>query len=704
VTLRQAVARLSFSAKINAGIAGIVVVFGLVTAVIVSQLASGQITAETRNRGEGLARIMAARAADPLLASDFLRLKNMVDEVKATGDYVSYVFAQDAPGRVLAHTYPSGFPVELTRVNRVETGRPVSVQLLDTGDERILDFAAPVVVGGDRVGTVRLGLSTAGRELARKRLWQAVFGVTAGVALLAVGLGSVFASTVTRRIDRLRASAEEVVTGNLDVQIGEGARRNCWEIMDCKLSSCPAYGDTQRRCWYVAGTLCPDCGPDDAEGPAENCRYCPVYVENVGDEIQSLAEAFDVMTTALKTHIGELEDARASLVRQQQLLRTILDVTPDLVSLQDENLVYQAANKAFYRFFSLDPEEVVGHTNEDIFSARQARTAAEEDREVLDTGMPTSKELLISKDEAQRWFHVVKVPVYDENRIVGLLFTARDITMIKQYQEQLIQSQKMEDLGKLAGGVAHEINTPLGIILGYAQMLLEDLPGKIGDQAQEVADLRTIEKQTQICRKIVSDLLGFSRQTESSKEEIDVNATIREVLDLIRHIFRQERVEVETDLDPKIPDLYGDSEKLKSVWINLLNNAFDAIGSDGTIFVKTKLCAHRRRVVLFFADTGQGISQENIKRIFEPFFTTKSVGKGTGLGLSVSFGIIQEHQGRISAMSPAPVEYLGQGEPGAQPGPGTLFIVELPLTEEGLPEEECEDVLELTGRYGTYRA
>ena len=150
-----------------------------------------------------------------------------------------------------------------------------------------------------------------------------------------------------------------------------------------------------------------------------------------------------------------------------------------------------------------------------------------------------------------------------------------------------------------------------------------------------------------------ADLLGFSRQSANVIREMDLNESIEEVVSLVRTIFRQERVEVETDLDPTIPPIWGDHEKLKSVWLNLVNNAFDSIGQDGTIFIRTKLCTHRRRVVLFFADTGSGISQDNLKKIFDPFFTTKQVGKGTGLGLSISFGVIKDHRGRISAVSPA---------------------------------------------------
>jgi two-component system NtrC family sensor kinase len=283
----------------------------------------------------------------------------------------------------------------------------------------------------------------------------------------------------------------------------------------------------------------------------------------------------------------------------------------------------------------------------------------------------------------------VKVPVYDEDRIAGLLLTARDITEIKQYQDKLVQTVKMEELGKLAGGVAHEINTPLGIMLGYAQMLLEDLP----PDTESHAFLKIIEKQVKICRHIVSDLLNFSRVSESRMEEMDLNQSLDEVLQLVRHIFKQDWVDLEVSLGPHIPPIRGDREKLKQVWLNLFNNAFESVGRDGTIRVTSKVCPHGHHVVVTVADTGTGINDKDMEKIFEPFFSTKAPGVGTGLGLSVSFGIVREHQGKIFAVSPAPPEFLGKTE--KSKGAGALFVVLLPVDWEKPAVDSCEELMTL---------
>ncbi len=684
-------ARLSFQAKINLGLALILICFGLLLGFMSHAISSRTVLNETLKRGETLAVNLSARSVESILAMNFLRLTVLVTEVVQIGDGkdIVYAFILDRHGQVLAHSFREGFPVALRLANPVDDHQPFSIQLLDTGRERIYDFAAPVMLDQTRLGTVRVALSYTAIKASIDRLMWIIMAMTAGVTLLALMGGSLFARTVTRRINALRSSAEAVVKGDLDVQVSSIMDRNCWEIMNCRETRCPAYGDRQRRCWYIAGTFCPDCGTGTFPEKIDSCLGCPVYRHNVGDEIQSLAESFDYMAWALKNHIEELRLSQQNLGRQKQLLKTILDVTPDLVALQDEDLVYLAVNKAFCRHLNREEHEIVGGTDFDILNPEQADQNYHEDMQIILTRQPLSKEIMTKGGKGRKWHHVVKVPVVEQDRIIGLLSTARDITVVKQYQEKLIQSQKMEDLGRLAGGVAHEINTPLSIILGYAQLLLKDIPAE-DPVAQDVA---LIEKQAQACRKIVADLLNFSRSTEKSHAQLDINASIQEVANLVEHIFRQNRIAVIQNLDDQIPPIFGDKERLKQVWINLLNNAADAIGTDGCIQVKTKLCAHRRRLVVSVADTGSGIEEEDLDKIFEPFFTTKPVDKGTGLGLSVTFGIIKDHGGRISALSPVPGEYMDiypacEGEP----GPGTVFFVELPMEGNTLPDDECIEI------------
>ncbi|MGE4551851.1 MAG: ATP-binding protein [Desulfovibrionaceae bacterium] len=680
--------RFKFSTKLILGMVSVVLGFVLILAPLVGRMASRALVQEAKKRGSALAESLAARAVEPMLARDLLRLKNQVDAMKGVGQEMAYAFVMDDAGRVLAHSYPRGFPIDLLEVNHAGSGREAAIQLLDTGHGRVYDFAAPILIGGKSIGTVRVGLSRAVVQAEVNRLIVAISVFAGGALILAVAVSAVFAERVTRRLALLRQQAEEMVKGNLDIQTGPVLNRHCWELMDCNLTRCPAYGDARRRCWYLTGTLCPDCAPLDYPAKLNSCQHCPVYRANVGDEIQDLAETFDVMALTLKDHIQELKDAERAMSNQQRLMRTILDVTPDLVSLVDTRIIYQAANKAFANYVNATPEAVVGSTDFDLFDETAAETRNLESRDILQTGQRLDKELRIETGGRERWFHVLCVPVTDqEGRITGLLRTERDITDLKVYQEQLIQAQKMESLGKLAGGVAHEINTPLGVILGYAQLMQEDVPA----DSQMHDDLDIVVKQAQVCRKIVADLLGFSRQAESVKREMCFNNSVMEAISLVKHTFTMDRVEIQTELDDRFPIIFGDPEKLKQVWINLLNNARDAMPGGGVILVRTRLDTPVQKVHLWIIDTGTGIDPEHLGKIFDPFFSTKPVGKGTGLGLSVSFGIVEDHDGEIHVESPVPPGLRPTPPDGVEPGPGAAFIVDLPLDHAAPPPPKVRD-------------
>ncbi len=668
---------LRFRTKIEMGIAALVVATALLLAMAAAHIAGEALKDEHRKRGLALAEILAARSIDPLLARDLLRLKNIVDDLKKVDGDIIYAFVQDERGHVLVHTFPGGFPVDLLEANSLPAGMESRTQLLAAGNQLIDDFAGAVAAAGDRIGTARLGISRIKITADVDRMTLVLVVIALVLLLAAIGAGTYFARRVTARLGVLKSHAEEVIRGNLDLQTGPTLLKNCWEIMACGQRDCPAFGEVRRRCWHLAGTLCQDCDEGDFPDKLDSCRDCPVWRQNVGDEIQDLAEAFDVMALSLKSRIEDLKAAERNLQHQHQLIRTILDVTPDLVSLLDADLSYRQPNKAFAASVGRSVDEVVGKHDADLFPPDVAELRTAKNREVLATGRKVEMESARETGHGSRWFHTVIIPVRDsEDRITGVLRTARDVTELKTTQEQLIQAQKMESLGKLAGGVAHEINTPLGVILGYAQLLQEDVP----PDSQMLADLKTIEKQTKVCKKIVADLLGFSRRGAGTRVDLCANNTVLEAISLVRHTLELDKVRIITELDERMPIIHGDPERFKQVWINLLGNAHDAMPEGGAIKVRTRLDVPAHRLRLWVADTGEGIGAEDLSRIFDPFFTTKPVGQGTGLGLAVSFGIIEDHGGTIKAESPAVGWFLpGDLPEGVAAGPGTVFQVELPV-------------------------
>lgn len=682
--------RMRFRNKLNLGITLIVLFTSLLLATFVTRIATDALLQEAKRRGQVLAGNLALRAADPMLSMDLLVLKNMVDELQTVDEDIVYAFMLDSQNRILVHSFDNGFPTELRLANLVPYGQDRKVRLIDTGKDRIYDFAVPVTVAGSHVGTVRLGLSRTKAEAVQQGLTVTIAGL-AGIALLVgIVISTQFARRISARLGQLREHAEDMVRGNLDHRSGVSLIRNCWEIQDCAGNGCPAYGDTERRCWYLAGTMCANCNPEDYPGKMDNCRECPVFIENSGDEIQELSETFDVMALSLRKHIDDLQTAQKGLTRQQEILRTILSVSPDQVSLVDRELQYLAVNTAFSRFAGMREADIIGKPESVVFPPSMDPKRHEETIAILRTGMPVNREALITSPQGdRRWFHILRVPVHDEHqRIIGVLTTARDTTDLKNYQDQLIHSQKMESVGKLAGGVAHEINTPLGIILGYAQLLQEDTE----PESQLHEDLAIIEKQAKFCRKIVADLLGFSRQTASERKEMCFNNSIMEVVQLIRHALKLDNVEIITELDDRFPVIYGDPEKLKQVWINLLSNAAEAMEDGGAIKIITRLNIPNFTITATFIDTGSGIAPHDRNAIFDPFFSTKPVGKGTGLGLSVSFGIIEDHEGTIEALSPLPDSMRTPDLQRNDSGPGTAFVVTLPLeASDGQAPKTCFD-------------
>ncbi|MCK5486670.1 MAG: PAS domain-containing protein [Desulfobacterales bacterium] len=676
--------KLGFRSKIYLGIFSPLLLLGVVILFVVTMIMKDALLEENRNRGISIGINLAARVAEPVLAMDFFRMKALVDKTIELSDDIYYAFVLDAKGEPLVHTFEGGFPVDLKAANVVSGKQDYNIRLLDTGSDLIYDYAVPVHIANDRLGTVRLGLLRTRVEEAINRVVWSVFLSTGLVILIAGFVGTVLARPVTRRIKILHESSEQAMRGNLDVQTAQMLKKNCWEINNCDKQDCPAYGDLHHRCWYLEGTLGYACGKGENGKDIASCHRCPVYRKCSGDEIQSLAESFDSMILSLNTHISELKDAERTLREQRHLRKTILDATPDFVCLQDHQSVFQAVNKAFCEILGRREENIVGKKDFDLFPEDIAEKNRQENLKVLKIGKPLEKQDEMQTAEGTKWFHVVKIPVRDpDGDVTGILWSGRDITELKEIQARLIESQKMESIGQLAAGIAHEINTPLGIILGYAQLLLEDVP----ESGDTYDDLKTIERQSKICRRIVSDLLRFSRHTESIVTSLDMNDSIEEVASVVEHTFKLDRVEIERDYYSNLPPIKGDREKLKQVFVNLLNNAYDAIDTDGTIRITTGFDHENDEIVISVADTGRGIPPEQIDRIFDPFFTTKPVGKGTGLGLSVTFGIIQEHGGRIGVKSPPLSARGGEGEDVR----GTVFTIHLPMSKDRAPKEEIEE-------------
>jgi len=250
--------------------------------------------------------------------------------------------------------------------------------------------------------------------------------------------------------------------------------------------------------------------------------------------------------------------------------------------------------------------------------------------------------------------------------VIGRLIIVDDITERIELESQLTQAEKLSSIGLLAAGVAHEVNTPLAVISSYAQMLAK----QVSADPKKAELLDKITRQTFRASEIVNSLLNFSRTSSSEFNQVDLNRVIHDTLTLLEHQFKTARIKVVPELHPQLPPIFGNTGKLQQVFLNLFLNAKDAMPAGGTLTITT---GNGHNVSVTVADTGSGIAQEHIHRIYDPFFTTKTKAKtgntgGTGLGLSVTYGIIQEHAGKIHVES--------------SPGNGTTFTMEFPMVRK----------------------
>jgi two-component system, NtrC family, sensor kinase len=257
--------------------------------------------------------------------------------------------------------------------------------------------------------------------------------------------------------------------------------------------------------------------------------------------------------------------------------------------------------------------------------------------------------------------------VYTTKKMVGRLIQS-DREKAKS-DELMIHESKMAALGKMAAGVAHEINNPLAVIAeeaGWMKDLLKEEDVTQSKNFQEFQEsLNKIDYHVDRVKKVTHRLLGFARRMEPSVEKVLINHVLEECVGFLENEARYQNIAIQKELAADLPMVSSDASQLQQVFLNILNNAIDAIGKNGTITLKTLHLPESQQVAIKISDTGPGMSQETVEKIFDPFFTTKEVGKGTGLGLSISYSIVEKLGGSIFVNS--------------TPGEGTTFTIKLPV-------------------------
>ncbi len=672
--------KLGFRGKVFFGIISIIILNGFFITLPVRSIVQQSLSREYKNRGISIAMNLASRIQEPILSMDFLLMKDLIDNSMRSSRDISYIFILDENDRILSHSFQGGFPTDLKGANPVSAAEPNRIQLLYTGKEFIYDFGALVEIGGQKLGAVRIGLSKTQIDRIIQDMLMTILLLTACSVVAAGVVGAGFANQVASRIKRLQKASEEVLKGNLDIQTSFRKSDGCWSMMGCENRKCPAFGNHDTRCWYNAGTQCQDCREGGYAQKIRQCRQCVVYRRLSGDEIEELAESFDAMSKSLHLHIQQLRESRAAIELSEQKYRRIFDGSMDMVFVIDRE----------GRFLDVNPAGIVilGYDSRDEFlehvSFRQLFSDVRDYESVMGElskrNFVKDLEVRIKTRSGDDRVSLLSCTcqVGPDGNVNGCEGIVKDITERRIMERQLLQADKLASLGQLSAGVAHEINNPLGLILGYTQLLLrEEKPG-----TQSHDDLKTIEKYTRNCKSIVEALLNFARKTETKKITVDINAAIDQVVTVIQRQFEVSGTHLQTRLGADLPLIQGDTEKLKQVFMNLIMNARQAIEGKGEIEVVSEYDPAGNRVVITVADNGTGIPENIRHKIFDPFFTTKPTGQGTGLGLSVSYGIVKEHGGDIRVQS--------------ELGKGSVFTVTIPVfvsAHAGEPDSEKKPAL-----------
>ena len=530
---------------------------------------------DLHNKGESIARILAAVTLDAVMAHDYATVERYVGDIVADSSIVSLTVKR-ADGEILA-----------------AYGKTA-------GAEDLLAISHPVMMGGEVFGEVHLDFSTERVQTISRNLLLATVAAVIIFHLLGVLISrSALKSAVVMPLAKLNRAIHTLRQGDLDQHI-------------------------------------------DIREPAE---------------FADLGKSFNEMAATIRETFDDLRQQRERVQFEQGKLAAIVGSMADGMFVTDNDGVIVAFNQSAEAISGFSEAEALGKKCADLY-----RTSLCKDACALNHAGETIRNretTMLAKDGRLLNVSVSSAMLFDtEGEAVGGVQTFRDITAEKKRHEIYCHTEKLAAIGQLAAGVAHEINNPLGNILGYARYIKSDTP------AEEIErKVAVIVEQARKCSDIVQGLLHFARSSGAEPGPFDLNALINQALAMVRYQTERQRTALHFQgTEPLIG--FADAHKIEQVIFNLLHNALQAVGQEGNIWVDSGRAGSN--IYFSVRDDGPGIDESVMYRIFDPFFTTKPVGQGTGLGLSICAGIVAEADGSID------VEPVAEG--------GVRFTVLLPST------------------------
>ncbi len=546
----------------------------LVITVVVIRIQRTILIEDLKDKGESISRVLSSVVLDAILTHDYAGLERFVSDIEKDR-YIKAIAVVRTDGEVLA-------------------GGPTS------GDGLVFEY--PVSIAGQKLGTVRILLSTERVKTISRYIVLFAVLLIPGLHITGVLITNILLNrTVIKPAERLKEGIGRIKEGHFSEVI-------------------------------------------DIERP---------------DEFREIAGSFNEMALALRQSFSEIRDSAEKLAIERAKLSAIVENIADGLFVTDRDGRIITFNRAATVITGYPQEEVLNRACDEVFQTDLCRDAC-----ALYSGERTMTNVeteMITRDGRRIIVSVSSAVLYGKDgRAVGGVQTFRDITEQKRRHEMLCQTEKLAAIGQLAAGVAHEINNPLGNIMGYAKLLKDE---SLSDEASRWVDI--IIEQTNRCSAIVKGLLDYSRQPDSEPSLIYINDLIKGVIEVVRYQAEKADISIETEFT-ELPPVYINKKQFEQVVLNLVLNAIQAIGERGLIRIRT--FAEKEYVCMAVTDSGPGVPEELRTKVFDPFFTTKPVGQGTGLGLSICLGIVSSCNGTI--------EITGQE------GQGATFIVRLPASED----------------------
>lgn len=599
----------------------ILVVVGVIV-LIVNHLEEKAIIEDRRVKALDLVYVLAHSSVQAIVADDYVVLQEILDSVHSKRDIIQAMIL-DNNGRVLVHNNTrmvGQIVMDPLSTEALRSNIERSIRIKYEGTEPAWDVSVPVLVSNEKMGTARIifSLESAYREIARTRNTVLIIGVFAFLG--GVLLSTFLARVITRPMYKLVDATRKIGKGDLSYRVRIGS----------------------------------------------------------GDEIGELARSFNRMADGLVERGKELEEKIEQLSELSSYNENILQsMSSGVITVDLQGRIIT---------FNRSAEKITGLKGQDA-RRRNPREILSGDQTLGDIILGTLKENRGERTSEEKFKNArgeeltlqvsTRLLRNMDGDVIGVLAVFNDLTEIKKLEEEMNRAERLAALGTTAASIAHEIKTPLTSLSTLTQLF----PTRYNDPQFRKRFQAIVLPQVDRLTNLVNDLLDFSRPETPLFQKVQINSLVKEAADILMGRAVECGITISFDLNPHLPKISVDPDHISQVFLNIIQNALQAMPDGGTLKIATACDAHASRplkgdaksrmdggfIEISFSDTGVGIARENLDKLFEPFFSTKS--KGTGLGLAISFRIVRDHRGSIQVQS--------------EVGKGTTFVVRLPKDAEG---------------------